>query len=59
MGYLTSDEAAKYQAEGKNATDATNEDFPPEVIDYLNEGIAFAKASPVPEAEEGAMWVFK
>jgi hypothetical protein len=46
-------------AEGKSAGEATNEDFPPEVVAYLNKGIEAAIASPLPSAEEGAMWVFK
>lgn len=58
LGYLTTEEANKYVAEGKNATDATNEDFPPRVVEFLNRGIEYAVASPVPAAEEGAKWVF-
>lgn len=46
-------------AENKGAADATNEDFPPEVVEFLNEGIDFALKSPLPEPEEGGMWVFK
>ena len=59
LGYLTQADAETYHAEGKNATEATNEDFPPEVVDYLNQGIEFALQSPLPAAEEGGMWVFK
>lgn len=59
MGYLGGEEADLYQAEGKSATDASEADFPPEVVAYLAEGIEFAKKSPLPEAEEGGMWVFK
>ena len=59
LGFLGGEEADMYQAEGKSADKATNEDFPPEVVEYLNEGIEFAKQSPLPEAEEGAMWVFR
>lgn len=59
LGYLSEADAEHYLAEGKNAAEATNDDFPPSVVEYLNEGIAFAKASAVPEAEEGGMWVFK
>lgn len=58
LGYLTADEANQYVAEGKNASDATNEDFPPRVVEFLNRGIEFAMASPVPAAEEGEKWVF-
>jgi len=59
LGYLSEAEAGQYLAEGKSAGEATNEDFPPEVVEYLNEGIQFAMKSPLPAAEEGAMWVFK
>lgn len=59
LGILTGTAAESYLAEGKNASDATNEDFPPEVIEYLNEGIEFALQAAFPEAEEGGMWVFK
>ncbi len=58
-GYYTEAQAAEYMAEGKNASDAKNEDFPPEVIDYLTKGIQFAVKSPLPDPEEGAKWVFK
>lgn len=58
LGYLTADEANHYLAEGKNAMETTNEDFPPEVVEYMNEGIAFALKSPLPAAEEAAHWVF-
>ncbi|RYG66521.1 thiamine pyrophosphate-dependent dehydrogenase E1 component subunit alpha [bacterium] len=58
MGYLTADEANRYMAEGKNASDATNDDFPPRVVEFLNRGIEAAKASPVPAGDEGGMWVF-
>lgn len=58
-GFLTEKEAAKYAVEGKSAAEVTNEDFPPEVVEYLNEGIEFAVNSPLPAAEEGGMWVFK
>jgi len=59
LGDLAGAEAEQYIAERKSASDATNEDFPPEVVAFLNRGIEFALNSPVPEAEEGAMWVFK
>jgi len=59
LGYLKGAEAEQFLAEGKGAAAATNEDFPPEVVEYLNKGIEFALASPLPEAEEGGMWVFK
>jgi TPP-dependent pyruvate/acetoin dehydrogenase alpha subunit len=59
LGDLTGDAATLYQAEGKNAVDAAEEDFPPEVVQYLTEGIDFALASGTPEAQEGGQWVFK
>jgi TPP-dependent pyruvate/acetoin dehydrogenase alpha subunit len=51
--------AQSFFCEGKGAASVTNEDFPPEVVEYLNEGIDFALKSPLPEPEEGGMWVFK
>jgi TPP-dependent pyruvate/acetoin dehydrogenase alpha subunit len=59
LGYLGPEDAGAYDAEGKNAGDATNEDFPPEVVQYLNEGIEFALQSPLPAAEEAEKWVFR
>lgn len=59
LGDLSSDWSEKFHAEGKNAAEVTNEDFPSEVVDYLNEGIEFALASELPSPEEGGMWVFK
>lgn len=59
LGYLAPDEANLYMAEGKNAMETINEDFPPEVVEYMNEGIDFALKSPPPQAEEGGRWVFK
>jgi TPP-dependent pyruvate/acetoin dehydrogenase alpha subunit len=59
LGYLNGDEAEMHMAEGKSASQAKNEDFPPDVVAYLNEGVEFALKSPLPEAEEGGMWVFK
>lgn len=59
LGHLTGDATTSFMAEGKGASEATNEDFPPEVVAYLNKGIEAAMASPLPAAEEGAMWVFK
>ena len=58
-GWLSPEDAAKYTAEGKSAGDASNDDFPPRAVEFLNRGIAFAQSSPVPAAEEGGMWVFK
>ena len=48
-----------YYAEGKGSAETTNEDFPPEVVAFLDRGIKFAIESPLPDAEEGAKWVFK
>lgn len=59
MGYLTDEEATAFQAEGKHAAEASDEDFPPEVVAYLKRGVEYAMKSPVPDAAEGAMWVFK
>jgi TPP-dependent pyruvate/acetoin dehydrogenase alpha subunit len=59
LGYLSEELKSMFIAEGKNAMETTNEDFPPEVVDYMNEGIEFARNSPLPAAEEGGMWVFK
>lgn len=59
LGYLGPEESDTFRAEGKGAADASNEDFPPEVVEYLNRGIEFALSSAVPAAEEAAMWVFK
>ncbi len=57
LGYL--DANYGFTAENKGASEVTNEDFPPDVVQYLNEGIEFALASDLPPAEEGARWVFK
>jgi TPP-dependent pyruvate/acetoin dehydrogenase alpha subunit len=59
LGYLAKEDQDLYMAEGKSAGQATNEDFPPDVVAYLDKGIQFAMASPPPPAEEGGMWVFK
>jgi len=58
-GFLKGDAAKLFVAEGKNAAEVTDEDFPPEVVAYMKKGIEFALKSPAPAAEEGAMWVFK
>lgn len=59
LGYGDDPLVANYFSEGKGAGEATNEDFPPEVVTYMNDAIDFALRSPLPEPEEGAMWVFK
>ena len=48
-----------YFVEGKAAADVTHEEFPPEVVAFMNRGIEAAKASPEPDAEEAEKWVFK
>lgn len=58
-GYISAEQSQLYMAEGKGAQDATNDDFPPEVVEYLSRGIDFALQSPLPDASEGGMWVFK
>lgn len=59
MGYLSEADAKRYQAEGKAATQTSDEDFPPEVVEYLKRGVDFAANSTLPAAEEGGMWVFR
>lgn len=58
-GYMSKEDALMYDAENKGASEVTDEDFPPQVVEYLNKGVEFAINSPLPEAEEAAMWVFK
>ncbi|MBV6459888.1 MAG: hypothetical protein HONBIEJF_03043 [Fimbriimonadaceae bacterium] len=58
-GIITKAEADAYPAEGKGAGQLTDEDFPPEVVEYLKQGVEFAVKSAAPPAEEGAMWVFR
>jgi TPP-dependent pyruvate/acetoin dehydrogenase alpha subunit len=58
LGHLSGEQADLYQAEGKSASDATNDDFPPEVVEYLEKAIEYALASATPNETEGAMWVF-
>jgi TPP-dependent pyruvate/acetoin dehydrogenase alpha subunit len=59
LGYLKASDAKKFMAEGKSASEASDADFPTEVVEYMKEGVDFALASSAPPAEEGAMWVFK
>lgn len=59
LGYMTKDEAAQFPAENKGASEVTDHDFPPQVVQYLSRGVEFAIKSPVPEAHEAEMWVFK
>lgn len=58
-GILSEEEAKRYPAEGLGASDVTDEDFPPEVVEFLNRGVEFAMKSEVPEGEEGGYWVFR
>lgn len=58
-GAMSAESAKQYMAEGKGASEVTNDDFPPDVVAYMSEGIEFAMKSPVPTAEEGGMWVFR
>jgi len=58
-GMIGQVEVDSFQAEGKSATEAKNEDFPPSVIEYMTEGVKFALQSGVPPAEEGGKWVFR
>lgn len=57
-GVMTQAEADEYCPEGKGAGEVRDEDFPPEVVEYLKEGVEFAIKSPLPAAEEGGMWVY-
>lgn len=59
MGLLAQADADRYRAENKGAGDVTDDDFPKEVVDYLRIGVEFAINSPLPEANEGGMWVFR
>lgn len=59
LGYLTGEDATRYVAEGKGSGETTNEDFPPDVVAYMDRGIKYALSSPAPAPEEGGMWVFK
>jgi len=58
LGILTRDEADQFQPEGKSASEVRDEDFPPDVVAYVREGVQFAIRSPYPDAEEAAWWVF-
>lgn len=58
MGILSKKEAGKYSPEFKHAAETTDEDFPPQVVDYLKQGVEFALNSGLPPAEEATMWVF-
>lgn len=59
LGYISQETADQFMAEGKGVKEARDEDFPPDVVAYMNKGIEAALASPVPDASEGPMWVFR
>jgi len=58
-GILARSEADRYSPEGKTAGEVTDEDFPPEVVEFMKRGIEHALKAPMPEAEEAAMWVYR
>jgi TPP-dependent pyruvate/acetoin dehydrogenase alpha subunit len=58
-GILTAKQAEEFPAEGRGANEVTDEDFPPDVVAYMKEGVEFALASPKPAAEEAERWVFR
>lgn len=58
QGILTQEEADRYSPEGKSASEVRDDDFPEDVVEYLKEGVEAALASPLPDPEEGGMWVF-
>lgn len=57
-GVISQEQADQYSPEGLSAGEVTDEDFPPEVVHYMKEGIDFAIQASAPPAEEGGMWVF-
>ncbi len=59
LGSLSQQDADRYPVEGKGALQLREEDFPPEVVAYMNVGVKDALAAGLPDAEEGAMWVFR
>ncbi len=58
-GFMTKEEAGQFAAEGKGAPQATDDDFPPDVVAYLKRGVEYAIKSTLPDAAEGAMWVYR
>jgi TPP-dependent pyruvate/acetoin dehydrogenase alpha subunit len=58
-GYLNAEQAQRHLAEGKTAAQVKDEDFPPEVVEYMKEGVEFAVRAGLPDPEEAAKWVFK
>jgi TPP-dependent pyruvate/acetoin dehydrogenase alpha subunit len=59
LGHIAAKEAEKYAVEGKGASELRDEDFPPEVVAYVSEGVKAALAAEFPPAAEGGMWVFR
>ncbi|MHB8635829.1 MAG: thiamine pyrophosphate-dependent dehydrogenase E1 component subunit alpha [Fimbriimonadaceae bacterium] len=58
LGDLTGPAATAFLAEGKPSSQASNDDFPPDVVEYMDEGIRYALNAATPAAEEGGRWVF-
>lgn len=58
-GVISAAESEMYMAEGKSAAQSSDDDFPPDVVAYLKEGVDFALKSSLPAAEEGGKWVFR
>lgn len=58
-GHLSEADALKFMAENKGAAQVGDEDFPPEVVEYMKRGVEYAVKAPLPGAEEGGMWVFR
>jgi hypothetical protein len=48
-----------FLAENKGASQAKDDDFPEDVVAYMDQGIKFALGAALPPAEEAAWWVFK
>jgi 2-oxoisovalerate dehydrogenase E1 component alpha subunit len=59
QGMMNVKQLDDFPAEGKGAAELRDEDFPPEVVAYLKEGVEFATKAALPEPEEGAKWVFR
>jgi TPP-dependent pyruvate/acetoin dehydrogenase alpha subunit len=59
LGYMSAADAKKYNCEGKSAIQTTDEDFPPDVVEYIKKGADFAFKDSLPDAEEGGKWVFR
>jgi len=59
LGYLDKGQAEMFLAENKGASQAKDDDFPEDVVAYMDQGIKFALGAALPPAEEAAWWVFK